>query len=200
MSKRKFQKNHGELNPRCLHELPLHYHLSHTGLSIRVIILPKRCSKLASKREKITQKWPKRAKGCALSKPRQYFSWGARKKTLTFLPTKLSWRRFEPGTILWEASALPTEPQRRSHWTKFKTWSHSYLAGEIFSGSKLCLGATLHVTISVCVCEQSHIVKKKISKKSWGIEPQMSAWVATTLPTELFKTFNLSYYFTKNML
>ena len=46
----------------------------------------------------------------------------------------------------------------------------------------------------------SLIVKKKIWKKSRGIEPQMSAWVATTLPTDLFRTLNLSYYFTKKML
>ena len=155
LSKRKFQKNHGELNPRCLHELPLHYHLSHTGLSIRVIILPKRCSKLASKREKITQKWPKRAKGCALSKPRQYFSWGARKKTTHFFTKKLIWRRLEPGTIWWESTALPTELQRRSHWTKLKTWSHSYLAGEIFSilfrCRILCIPAPQQVELCVCV-------------------------------------------------
>ena len=99
LSKRKFQKNHGELNPRCLHELPLHYHLSHTGLSIRVIILPKRCSKLASKREKITQKWPKRAKGCALSKPRQYFNGEPRKKELIFLQKNFCWPGIEPGTF-----------------------------------------------------------------------------------------------------
>ena len=155
---------------------------------------------MASKCEKITQKWQKRAKGCALSKPRQYFSWGARKKNTHFFTKKLSWRRFEPRTIWWEATALPTEPQRRSHWTKLKTWSHSYLAREIFSGSKLCLGATLHFTISVCVCEQSLIVKKKISKKSRGIEPQMSAWVATTLPSEPVSTIHLRYYYTNRML
>ena len=40
---------------------------------------------MASKCEKITQKWPKRAKGCALSKPRQYFNGGPRKKELIFL-------------------------------------------------------------------------------------------------------------------
>ena len=34
LSKRKFQKNHRELNPRYLHKLPLHYHLSYSGLSI----------------------------------------------------------------------------------------------------------------------------------------------------------------------
>ena len=32
--KRKFQKNHGELNLRCLHELPIHYQVSYPGLSI----------------------------------------------------------------------------------------------------------------------------------------------------------------------
>ena len=43
---------------------------------------------MASKCEKITQKWPKRAKGCALSKPRQYFNGGPRKKELIFLTKK----------------------------------------------------------------------------------------------------------------
>ena len=152
-------------------------------------------------------KMEKTGKGCALSKPRQYFSWGARKKNTHFFTKKLSWRRFEPRTIWWEATALPTEPQRRSHWTKLKTGSHSYLAREIFSGSKLCLGATLQFTISVCPPLLTSlwevwwiIVKKKISKKSWGIEPQMSVWVATALPPDLFRTFNLSCYFTKKML
>ena len=159
LSKRKFQKNHGELNPRCLHELPIHYHLSHSVLSIWVIILPKRCSKVASKCEKITQKWQKRAKGCALSKPRQYFSWGARKKNTHFFTKKLRWQRIEPRIIWWEATALPTEPQRRSHWTKLKTWSHSYLGREIFSGSKLCLEATLHFTMCVCVCVHVTVCK-----------------------------------------
>ena len=116
---------------------------------------------MASKCEKITQKWQKRAKGCALSKPRQYFSWGARKKNTHFFTKKLSWRRIEPRIIWWEATALPTEPQRRSHWTKLKTWSHSYLGCEIFSGSKLCLEATLHFTMCVCVCVCArHCVQK----------------------------------------
>ena len=39
---------------------------------------------MASKCEKITQKWPKRAKGCALLKPRQYFNGRLRKKTHFF--------------------------------------------------------------------------------------------------------------------
>ena len=39
---------------------------------------------MASKCEKITQKWPKRAKGCALSKPRQYFNGEPRKKNSFF--------------------------------------------------------------------------------------------------------------------
>ena len=30
----KILKNLGELNSRCLHEFPIHYHLSHSGLSI----------------------------------------------------------------------------------------------------------------------------------------------------------------------
>merc|ERR1712030_207425 len=89
LSKRKFLKNNGELNPRCLHELALQYHLCYSGPSICFIILLKRCSKLASKCEKITQKWPKRAKGCALSKPRQYFNGGPRKKELIFLQKKI---------------------------------------------------------------------------------------------------------------
>ena len=43
---------------------------------------------MALKCEKITQKWPKRAKGCALSKPRQYFNGEPRKKELIFLQQK----------------------------------------------------------------------------------------------------------------
>ena len=151
---------------------------------------------MASKCEKITQKWQKRAKGCALSKPRQYFSWGARKKNTHFFTKKFIWRMIEPRIIWWEATALPTEPQRRSHWTKLKTWSHSYLGREIFSGSKLCLEATLHFTMCVCVCVCTSLCAK-IWKNSRGIELQMSAWEANTLPNEPFRTFNLSDYFTK---
>ena len=47
-------------------------------------MLPIRCSRMALKYSKITLKWPKRPKGCALSKPRQYFCWEARKKTAHF--------------------------------------------------------------------------------------------------------------------
>jgi len=59
-----FQKNNVELNPRCLHKLALQCHLCYSEPSIWFIILLNRCSKLASKCEKITQKWPERAKGC----------------------------------------------------------------------------------------------------------------------------------------
>ena len=58
LSKRKFQKKYGELNPRCLHELARPYHLSYSGLSIWIIILPNKCSKMALKSKKITQKLP----------------------------------------------------------------------------------------------------------------------------------------------
>ncbi len=41
----KFGKIHGELNSRCLNQRPIHYQMSHSGLSIWVIILPNKCSK-----------------------------------------------------------------------------------------------------------------------------------------------------------
>ena len=51
-------------------------------------------------------------------------------------PKKLSWRGIEPGTFAWEATTIPTEPQRHSDWIQLKPWVHSYLACEIFSGLK----------------------------------------------------------------
>ena len=156
---------------------------------------------MASIFEKITQIWPKRAKGCALSQPRQYFSWGARKKILIFLQKNLVDGGSNPGIFCDKPL-----PYRLSH-RGVVIDLNLKLGATLISLARFLVAPNyvwvpLYISQSpcVCVCEQSLIVKKKISKKSRGIEPQMSAWVATTLPSELFRTFNLSYYFTKKML
>ena len=70
-----------------------------------------------------------------------------------------------------------------------------FLVAPIYDWVPLPISQSLCVFLCVTV-----IVKKKISKKSRGIEPQMSAWVGTAVPPVLFRTFNLIYYFTKKML
>ena len=52
------------------------------------------------------------------------------------------------------------------------------------------------LSISQCVCVCTSLCAK-IWKNSRGIELQMSACEANTLPNEPFRTFNLSDYFTK---
>ena len=152
-SVQKFGKIHGELNSRCLHERPIHYQMSHTRLSIWVIILPNKCS-------------------------------------------KCTWKLLQKFDLSWAVTHPSTNP------AKYRLTSviRPELVLSTWYG---CTHVFYFVFCNIKVIHElllSLIVKKKIWKKSRGIEPQMSAWVVTTLPTELFRTFNLSYYFTKNML
>ena len=90
LSKRKFRKNYRELNPRCLHELPIHYHLSHSVLSIRGIILPQR---------KNDTEMDKTGKGICPFETQHYFHWRPHKKELIFYKKNFVGRESNPGPL-----------------------------------------------------------------------------------------------------